>query len=142
MAEENETQQGGEEQPQAEQQSQEQVETPQISKDARMWAMFCHLAGLGIFIIPLVGNIVAPLVIWQLKKDDDPFINDQGKEAVNFQISITVYSIISMLLFVACVGPFLLGAVIIVDLILLLIAAVKANNGQAYNYPFTIRLIK
>ena len=104
--------------------------------------MFCHLAGLGIFVIPLVGNIVAPLVIWQLKKDDDPFIDDQGKEAVNFQISITIYSIISMLLFVACVGPFLLGAVVIVDLILLLIAAVKANNGQAYNYPFTIRLIK
>jgi len=113
----------------------------EISKDARMWAMFCHLAGLAGCIIPLVGNIVAPLIFWQIKKDDYPFVNEQGKEAVNFQISMTIYALISAALTFVCVGFFLLAAVVIVDLVFLLIAAVKANNGQSYRYPLTIRFV-
>jgi len=114
----------------------------QISKDARMWAMFCHLAGLCNFILPAIGNIVGPLIIWQLKKEEHPFVDTNGKEALNFQISITIYSIISLITFVICIGPFVLAAVIIFDLIFLLIAAVKANNGQEFRYPLTIRFIK
>ena len=116
--------------------------TTEISKDARMWAMFCHLAGLCCFIIPGIGNIVGPLIIWQLKKEEYPYVDKNGKEALNFQISITIYSIISLILFTICVGPFLLAAVILVDLIFLLIAAVKANNGIEFRYPLTIRFIK
>jgi len=119
----------------------------EISKDARMWAMFCHLGGLAGLIMPVVGNIVAPLIIWQIKKDDDGFVDEQGKEAVNFQISLSLYGIIgSVACLITCVGavliPFLISAVYIIDLVFLLIAAVKANNGYHYRYPLTVRFIK
>ena len=70
----------------------------EVSKDARMWAMFCHLAGLVGYLIPLIGNIVAPLIIWQIKKDELPFVDEQGKEAVNFQISMSLYALIGIIL--------------------------------------------
>jgi len=114
----------------------------EIGKDARMWAMICHLAGLAGIVIPIIGNIVAPLVVWQIKKDDYSFVNEQGKEAVNYQISMSIYALICLPFFLICVGPFLLAAVGIVDLVFLLIAAVKANNGYHYRYPLTIRFIK
>ena len=117
-------------------------EQAEISKDARMWAMFCHLAGLAGYVMPIVGSIIGPLIFWQIKKDEYPFVDEQGKEAVNFQISMVLYAIVSLLLFVICVGPFLLAAVGVVDIVLLIIAAVKANNGQSYRYPLTIRFIK
>ena len=124
----------------------EDVEQGQVSaevnKEACMWAMFCHLAGLCAFVIPFVGNIVGPLILWQIKKDEYPFVGEQGKEAVNFQISMTIYGLISAVLSFVCIGFFLLAAVGVVDLVFLLIAAVKANNGQHYRYPLTIRFIK
>jgi len=124
----------------------EDVEQGQVSaevnKEACMWAMFCHLAGLCVFVVPFVGNIVGPLILWQIKKDEYPFVDEQGKGAVNFQISMTIYGLISAALSFVCVGFFLLAAVGVVDLVFLLIAAVKANNGQHYRYPLTIRFIK
>jgi uncharacterized Tic20 family protein len=116
----------------------------EIDKDARMWAMFCHLGGLAMFIpiLPVIGNVIAPLIIWQIKKDDYPFVNEQGKEAVNFQISMLIYGLVSAILIVACIGTVLLPAVVIVDVVFLLIAAVKANDGHHYRYPLTIRFIK
>ncbi len=122
--------------------AQESPGSKEINKDARMWAMICHLAGLAGIILPAAGNIVAPLIIWQVKKDDNPFIDEQGKEAVNFQISMSIYFIASVFLCVVCVGAFLLVATIIVFFVFLLIAAVKANNGYHYRYPLTIRFIK
>ena len=114
----------------------------EINKDARMWAMICHLAGLAGIILPASGNIVAPLIIWQIKKDDNPFIDEQGKEAVNFQISMSIYFLASIFLCIVCVGAFLVVATIIVFFVFLLIAAVKANNGYHYRYPLTMRFIK
>lgn len=114
----------------------------EISKDARTWAMFCHLAGLAGCVLPLAGNIVGPLVLWQLKKEQFPYVDEQGKEAVNFQISITIYAIVSIMLSFLCIGFFLLAGVIIFNFIFLLIAAVKANDGQYYRYPLAIRFIR
>jgi uncharacterized Tic20 family protein len=129
------------EQPQAVQDSPPSKET---NKDARMWGMICHLAGLGglIPIVPVIGSVIGPLIVWQIKKDEFDFVADQGKEALNFQISILIYAIVSAFLIFACVGAFLLPAVYIFDLIFLLIAAVKANDGEKYRYPLTIRFIK
>ena len=119
----------------------------EISKDARMWAMFCHLGGLAGLAMPVVGNIVAPLIIWQIKKEDFPFVDEQGKDALNFQISMSLYAIIGTLAcLITCVGavliPVVVIAVYIVDFIFLLIAAVKSNNGEHYRYPLCIRFIK
>jgi uncharacterized Tic20 family protein len=116
----------------------------ELSKDARMWAMFCHLAGLAglLPMTPVFGSIIAPLIIWQIKKDNSEFVDEHGKEALNFQISILIYALAAGLLCFVCIGLFLLPAVYIFDLIFLLIAAIKANNGERYCYPLSIRFIK
>lgn len=115
----------------------------EIGKDPRMWAMFCHLAGLAGFVVPVViSGIIAPLIVWQIKKDEHPFIDEQGKEAVNFQISIGLYTLISIPLCFICIGFVTLAAVAILNLVCLIIAAVKANNGEHYRYPICIRFIK
>ncbi len=117
-----------------------QKEAP-ANRDENMWAMFCHLSALVGFAIPF-GNIIAPLIIWTLKKDEYPHVNDQGKEAINFQLSITVYILISVILVFVVIGIPLLIILGIFSLIMTVIAALNANDGNKYRYPFTIRFIK
>lgn len=113
-----------------------QVEKPEeVSKDARMWAMLCHLLGL-------FTSFIGPLIVWLIKKEEDPFISNQGKEALNFQITVAIASVVSALLSVICIGIILGMAVAIADLVFCIVAAVKANSGEAYRYPVSIRFIK
>lgn len=112
-----------------------------VSQQERSWAMLCHLLGLAGYVVPF-GNIIGPLVWWLMKKDQSWFVNDQGKEALNFQISLTIYVIISLLLMLVLVGILLLAIVGIGGLILTIIGAIKANEGVQYRYPLTLRLIK
>ena len=148
MAENNEKQESVEESSAVdEEQSIQQDQAVSISKDARMWAMFCHLAGLAGFVLPAIGCVIGPLVVWQIKKEEFPFVDEQGKEAVNFQISMFLYSVIgSVACAITCIGipliPFIVGIIGICDLVFLLIAAVKANNGEHYRYPLIIRFVK
>jgi len=111
-------------------------------KDARTWAMLCHLGGLGVYVIPTIGHILAPLIVWLIKKDESPFVDDQGKESLNFQISITIYALVALLLMRIIIGFILLPAVGIFDLVMVIIAAVKANSGEKFRYPLCIRFIK
>jgi uncharacterized Tic20 family protein len=112
-------------------------------EDARLWAMFCHLAGLAIFAVPFpLTGIIAPLIVWQIKKDEHPFVDENGKEAVNFQISILIYAAISALLCLVLIGFLLLPAVVVFDIVCLIIAAVRANHGERFVYPLCIRFIK
>ena len=115
-------------------------ETPPLSKDEHMWGMLCHLSALAGFLIP-TGNIVGPLVVWLIKKDEMPFVDDQGKEAVNFQISVTIYVIVSAVLIFVVIGIVLLPAALIFGLVMTIIASLKANEGEAYRYPLCIRFI-
>lgn len=110
-------------------------------KDERMWGMFCHLSGLAGFLIPF-GNIIGPLIVYSLKKDEYPFVKDQGRESLNFQISSTIYILISVVAVLFIIGIFFLLIVPLVVLILTVIASVKANEGEYYRYPFTIEFIK
>lgn len=124
-------------------QSQSNVEgAGKPSKDACTWAMFCHIAGLAWLVVWGIGGIIGSLIVWQIKKDLHPFVDQNGKEALNFQISMLIYAIVAALLWFACIGMVLLPAVGIVDIVLAIIAAIKAANGQAYRYPLSIRLIK
>ncbi len=107
----------------------------------RSWGMFCHLSALAGYIIPF-GNIIGPLIVWLIKKDESEFVADQGKESLNFQISITIYAIIAGLLILIVVGIFLLIAVGVFSLVMIIIATVKASNGEKYRYPLTLRLIQ
>jgi uncharacterized Tic20 family protein len=81
-------------------------------------------------------------VIWLLKKDEDEFVDDQGKEALNFQIIITIAWCVSAALTFVCVGFLLLPAVLIVDVIFCITAAMAANRGERYRYPFHLRLVQ
>jgi uncharacterized Tic20 family protein len=123
-----------------EQKEQNQTEN-KPGKDEKMWAMLAHISTFAGIIVP-IGNIIAPLVIWLIKKDEYPLVEDQAKEALNFQISITIYIIVSIILIFLLIGIPLLIGVIIFDLVVTIIAAMKANDGVKYRYPITIRLIK
>ncbi len=111
------------------------------SAEARQWALFAHLSALAGILIPF-GNILGPLIIWQIKKAEMPFVDDQGKEALNFQITVAIAMIVSMILMVILIGVVLMFLVGIAALAFTIIAAIKANEGQYYRYPFTLRLVK
>ena len=102
----------------------------------------CHFLALaGLVGIPF-GNIIGPLILWLIKRDEMPSVGDHGKESLNFQISMTIYTIAAGLSVLAVIGIVLLPAVIIVNLIFVIIAGVKASNGEFYRYPLSIRFIK
>lgn len=111
-------------------------------KDVRMWNMLCHLSALAMFTSIPLANILGPLLIWQIKKKDFPSVDQHGKDAVNFQISMSIYAIVSWILCFVLIGFILLPAVLIADLVFLIIASIKANNGEPYKYPLTITFIK
>lgn len=105
--------------------------------EQRTMALVAHL--LGIF-----TGFIGALIIWLVNKDDSskPFVIDQSKEALNFQITIAIAYIVSSILVVVLIGTLMLAAVWVANLVLCIMAAVKANNGETYRYPFTLRLIK
>ena len=123
--------------------------TGEIDKQERKWAMFCHLAGLAGLspLLPAIGCAIAPLVIWQLKAEEFPFVAEQGRRAVNFQLSMLLYVTIGTIICIASIiGAFLLPVVWcvfgLIDVIFVMVAAVKANGGWHYRYPITIRFFK
>jgi hypothetical protein len=109
-------------------------------KQSRMWGMLCHLSALAGLVIPF-GNVLGPLIVWLTKKNDFPFVDDQGKESLNFQISLTIYVAVAAMLALLLIGIPLLIALGIGGLILTVIGAVNANDGKAYRYPMTIRFL-
>lgn len=112
-----------------------------FEKNGRTWAMLCHLTALAGMIIPF-GNIFGPLIIWLIKKNEFPVVDEQGKEALNFNISVTIYLLVSLVLIIVCIGYLLLIGIGIAALVFTIIAAVKASNGEQFRYPLTIRFIK
>lgn len=116
--------------------------SPQAAKDEQNWAMICHLSALSGFVIPF-GNVIGPLVVWLMKKDTMPLVDLHGKEALNFQITVSIAVFICLLLLFVIIGIFLLPVVAIGALVMTIIAGVKVANGQLdYKYPFALRLIK
>ena len=110
-----------------------------LSKDERLWASLAHLGGV-------VASFIAPLVIWFMKREESAFINDQAKEATNFQLSVAIVVVACLVLTVVpLVGCFIwIGALggWVVGIVFSVIGAIKANEGVTYRYPFTLRLIK
>nr|WP_292006438.1 DUF4870 domain-containing protein [Chiayiivirga sp.] len=111
------------------------------SAEERQWALFTHLSALVGFFIPF-GNLLAPLIFWQVKKNEMPFIDDQGKEALNFQITVAIAAVVSFILMFVLIGFLLIFVVGLAWLVLTIVGAIKANNGEYYRYPMTLRLIK
>jgi uncharacterized Tic20 family protein len=115
--------------------------TPAPANPARTWEMLCHLSALAGFIIPF-GNFLGPFVIWQIKKNEFPSVEAHGKEALNFQITVTIAVLVCLALSCVVIGLPLLFAVAIANIVFIIIASIKVNNGQPYKYPATLRLIK
>lgn len=110
-------------------------------------AIFCHLSALigGVVFSAVglpVGNILGPLLIWLWKKDTMPMVNEHGKAALNFQITVSILFLACMLTFFLLLPILVAIAVGIAALILTIIATIKASNGELYRYPFSLRLIK
>ncbi|MBE0425541.1 MAG: DUF4870 domain-containing protein [Nitrospirae bacterium] len=111
-------------------------------KKERIWGMLCHLTVLlGITGIPF-GNIIGPLIIWLVKRKLSPFVNEQGKESLNFQLSMTIYVLIAALFISMKIGFIFLFILVSINLILVIIASVKAYTGENYSYPFKIKFIR
>lgn len=117
------------------------VPAPETNPEARTMGMLCHLLALSGYAIPL-GWVLGPLIIWLMKKDQHPFVDDQGKQAINFQITMALAMIVSGLLIFVLIGILLLPALAIFDIVLTIMAAVAANNGTWYRYPFALRFVK
>ena len=111
-------------------------------KQARIWGTLCHLTALIVMTGIPFGHILGPLVVWLLKKNRYPFVNDQGKESLNFQLSMTLYAFVAALLIFVNIGAIMLFGLVVGNLILVIIASVKAFNGETFHYPFKIRFIK
>jgi len=114
---------------------------PLPEKEARTFGMLCHLGALAGYFIPF-GNIVGPLIFWLIKKDQYAFVDDQGKESLNFQITVSIAMLVCLLLSLIVIGFVLLFAVAIASLVLVIMAAVAASSGRTYRYPVCLRLIK
>jgi len=108
----------------------------------RQWGMFTHLAALATFVLPVAGNIIGPLIIYLIKKDEYEFVNEQGKEVLNFQITWSIIFFISIVMIIVGIGVLMLIGFGIAWLVLVIVASVAASNGQYYKYPLTIRFIQ
>lgn len=121
---------------------------PGLSQDDKTFGMLSHLSSFAGYLIPF-GHIAGPLVIYLMKKDQSAFVADQAKESLNFQISVTIYAIalavLGFILSFIGIGILLwilLGALPVAEAIFVIIAGIKANGGEAYRYPATLRFVK
>lgn len=111
------------------------------NSEEQTFSMLCHLSALGGIIIPF-GHILGPLIFWLIKKDQYSEVDRQGKDALNFQISMTLWMFLSGILILLVIGIFALIALGILTLVMIIIATVKSNNGEKFKYPLTIEFIK
>jgi len=116
---------------------------PGLSKDERMWGMACHLSGAAIVTcIPFI-NVLAPFAVCMLKRGEYPFVDTEGKESVNFQITIAIAMVTAfMLTLLLRWFVLLLLAIITIDVVFVVIASMTASEGKSYRYPLPFRFVK
>ncbi len=125
------------------------METLPAHRTDRTWTVLCHASALLGFFVPAAGHFLGPFIVWLVKRDDSPAVNEHGKESLNFQISMFIYAallgVICFVLMFVLVGFLLIpffAILHILNVVLVIIASIKANEGKLYRYPFTIRLLK
>jgi uncharacterized Tic20 family protein len=119
----------------------EAVSSSTPSAEERNWAVGCHLAALS-GLITGIGFILGPLIVWLIKKDESAFVSDQGKEALNFQITMALAVIAGCMLIIVLIGIPLLILIGLFNLLCIMMAAVNSSEGVMYRYPLNLRLIK
>ena len=101
----------------------------------------CHLSALAGFVIPGAGHILGPLIVWLVKRGDSAEIDAHGKKALNFQISMLIYNVVAGILCLIVIGFVLLAVLHVLNVVFVIIASLRASEGQMYRYPLTLRLI-
>ena len=118
--------------------------TPLPDNEARLYAAICHLLGVGGLFVPVLGNVCGPLILWLLKRGQSPLVEDQGKESLNFQITVAFAGAVLLALGSAS-HPIqslsLYGVLQLANVVFIIIAAVEAHKGVAYRHPFAVRFI-
>jgi uncharacterized protein len=109
--------------------------------ESRMWASLAHISAFAGLVFPF-GSVLGPLLIWLVKREEMPFVDDQGKEALNFNISMALYMVASVLLILVLVGIAMVVVLSFAWVVLVILAAVRSNEGIPYRYPLTIRFIQ
>jgi uncharacterized protein len=104
----------------------------------RQWAMFIHLSQFAGYLAPLVG-LILPIVLWQIKKNELPGVDVHGKIVVNWIISEILYMIVGVILCFVCIGIPLVIALAVVGIVFPIIGGIKANNGEVWPYPLSIK---
>jgi uncharacterized protein len=112
-----------------------EAQKDQVSQDAKNLGMLCHLLGL-------FTSFIGPLVIWLIKKDQMPYVDHHGKEALNFQITVALAFMAAGIAVLCIIGPFLMPFIGLADLIFSILACIAASKGELYKYPVSLRLIK
>ncbi|MEA2022717.1 MAG: DUF4870 domain-containing protein [Actinomycetota bacterium] len=106
-----------------------------VPSESRGWATAAHL-------IPLIGfGFLAPLIIWMMKREEDPFVEYHAREALNFQITLIIYVLASIALMFVLIGFITIIVVLIFALVVMVIAGIKASNGEFYRYPLIFRFV-
>ncbi len=117
------------------------LESYEPDAQERSMAMLAHLAGYAGLAVPF-GSLLGPFLVYVVKRDESAFIEDQAREALNFQLTMALAALVSAVLIVVVVGLALLLVVGIWWLVGTAIGASKANRGEWYRYPATIRFVK
>jgi uncharacterized protein len=107
----------------------------------RNWAMFCHISSFARFIVPF-GGLIGPLICWSSKRSESDFVDYNGKSSLNFQLSILLYVLMCVPLMFIVIGFVFLAAIMVLNLVCVIIAGVKASRGEYYRYPLSIPFIQ
>lgn len=114
--------------------------TYDVSSDERTWGVLTHAAAFAGFAVPF-GNVLGPLLIWLVKRDESRFLDANGKQAVNFQITWTIWIGIALLTLLIGIGLLIVPVVMLAWLIFVVLAMIRASEDQVYDYPLTIDLV-
>ena len=104
--------------------------------------MLAHLAAFAGLVVPPVGHFLGPLVVWLIKRDQHPFVDDQGRESLNFQLSMSLYYLVAGLLVLVLIGLLILPVLFVFSVVVTIMGAIRANGGERYRYPLCIRFIR
>ena len=112
------------------------------SSNARTWCVLCHASALLGLFFHFLGHIFGPLIVWLLKRGDAPEIDAHGKESLNFQLSMLIYDAVAVILCFVLIGIPILIVLWVLNTVLVIVASIKASEGELFRYPLTIRFIK
>ena len=116
-------------------------EIRELSETERNWAMLCHLSAFAGYFFPF-GGIIGPLICWLTRKDESQWVDQNGKQSMNFQLSILLYMVLSIPLIIIIIGIPIIIFLGFLEVICIIIASVKASKGEEFKYPVTIPFIQ